>query len=161
MVLSPGQPDPVTPSKPSPSKPPRPPAGNTPLPSPSPPGSDYKTPLASPTTGPHFGSPAPSPKKTAPTATTYKTGTGAAADDTDPAEARLVSWGLYLRFNLCYITLMCYLMPAHAAMLSAPFAVVTVTLMFKLNWWAALLLAPAVSGLQLGITIAWMALLKR
>jgi hypothetical protein len=52
-------------------------------------------------------------------------------------------------------------MPVHAVMLSAPFPVVTVVLMFKLCWWGALLLLPITNGLQLLITIFWMALLKK
>lgn len=73
----------------------------------------------------------------------------------------MVSWQKYLCFNVSYVILMCALMPVHAVMLSAPFAVVTVVLMFKLSWWGALLLVPATSGLQLLITICWMALLKK
>jgi hypothetical protein len=91
----------------------------------------------------------------------YRTAIAAAADKPEPSEARLVSWQKYLRFNMLYITLMSVLMPVHTVMLSAPSAVITVLLMFKLNWWAALLLAPAVSGLQTMVTICWMALLKR
>lgn len=85
----------------------------------------------------------------------------ATADEPEPSVARLVSAGRYLWFNLRYIALMCMLMPVHAVLLSAPSSVVTVILMFQLNWWAALLLAPVTSGLQLAITIAWMALLKK
>jgi hypothetical protein len=98
--------------------------------------------------------------KATPAADIYKT-SAVAADEPEPSEARMVSWQKYLCFNVCYVILMCALMPVHAVMLSAPFAVVTVVLMFKLCWWGALLLAPVTSGLQLLITIFWMALLKK
>jgi hypothetical protein len=106
--------------------------------------------------------PAPTPLKASPAAAgaVYKSAS-AAADEREPSVARLVSAGRYLWFNLRYVTLMCMLMPVHAVLLSAPSSVVTVILMFQLNWWAALLLSPVISGLQVCITIAWMALLKK
>lgn len=174
-MLSPGQPDPLTPpatplTKLSPTKPPRAPGlATSPSPAKSPPLSDYKTPATPATPADSiFSSPAVSvgptpastPARMSPTAAVYKTA-ATAADEPEPSEARLVSWWKYFRFNFCYVTLMCVLMPVHAVMLSAPLAVITILLMFNLNWWAALLLVPGTNGLQLFITIGWMALLKR
>lgn len=169
MVLSPGQPDPVTAAAPkaNPGTPPRPPRSAVAPVTKSPSGKDIESPgnklatqSGSAATTPPLGSPALS-SKSAPAAAVYKAAVPDGADEPEPSEARLVSWIEYARFNLVYIAAMAVIMPVTAVMLSAPFNVAIVVLLFQLGWWPTLLLAPASSCVQLFLTIGWMALLKR
>lgn len=94
------------------------------------------------------------------TAAAVYRGAAGEADTTNPAQARLVSTRRYLAFNLAYGITMGVLVPVQAVVLSAPFGIISVLLMFRLGWWAALLMVPGSFCLELVLMTAWMALVK-